>query len=264
MQPATNPVPTPWGDAVAEAGTQPATNLAPETAVGRLTEPVILPPFPVGVPFPPLIRLPPVVPGATGPVPVRPQDVVITPTPGGGLDVVQVPGGSTQLPPEPPGSGKKERKVTVRTAVGVGVHAALNVVTESFDFIDSLYKGIQEIVPREQWCSNHDYTCKLTQLYEHWDDPNFDAAKWVSAFINNQFEDAIYGRLGTLTGRATGNLGITTGLNRALGEGQEQVSNLGEHVEDYEHVGALPELTIDENGISFDWEVMGVSIDFQT
>ena len=267
MQPVTNPVPKPFGDAVADPATQPSVPEEVTTRVGTITQPFVLPPFPTNFPTP-LVVVPPVVPVGGGVAPVVAPDVIIQPSPSGGLDVIQVPPGTT-LPPEPPGPKKKERKITVRTAVGVGVHTALNVVTESFDFVDSLYKGIQEIVPREQWCSNHDYTCKLTQLYEHWDDPNFDAAKWVSAFINNQFEDAVYGRLGTLTGRATGNLNITTGLNRALGEGQEQVGNLGEHFEgddgeEFEHVGLLPELTIDENGITFDWEVMGIEIDFET
>ena len=265
MQPVTNPTPKPWADAVADPATQPSVADPVETKVGTVTQPFVMPPFPTTFPSP-IVVVPDFVPVDGGVAPVVSPDVVIQPSPDGGLDVIQVPPGTT-LPPEPAGPRKKERKITVKTAVGAGVHGALNVITESFDFIDTLYKGVQDLVPREQWCSNHDYTCKLTQLYEHWDDPNFDAAKWVSAFINNQFEDAIYGRLGTLTGRATGNLNITTGLNRALGEGQEQVSNLGEHYDgegEFEHVGLLPELTIDDDGLHLDWEIMGVEIDFET
>ena len=261
MQPVTSPVPKPWADAVADPATQPSVAEPVETKVGTVTQPFVMPPFPTTFPSP-IVVVPDYVPVPGGVAPVIAPDVVITPAPGGGLDVIQVPPGTT-LPPEPAGPGKKERKITVRTAVGVGVHGALNVVTESFDFIDTLYKGIQEFVPREQWCSNHDYTCKLSQLYEHWDDPNFDAAKWVSAFINNQFEDAVFGIIGQQVGRATGNLGITTGLNRALGEGQEWASDLdGDGVPD--GPGALPELTIDDEGLHLDWEIMGIEIDFET
>ena len=261
MQPVTNPVPKPWADAVADPATQPSVDNPVETKVGDVVQPFVMPPFPTTFPSP-IVVVPDYVPVTGGVAPVIAPDVVIQPSPDGGLDVIQVPPGTT-LPPEPAGPGKKERKITVRTAVGPGVHGALNVVTESLDFVDTLYKGIQEVVPREQWCSNHDYACKLAQLYEHWDDPNFDAAKWVSAFINNQFEDAVFGIIGQQVGRATGNLGITTGLNRALGEGQEWASDLdGDGVPD--GPGALPELTIDEEGLHFDWEIMGIEIDFET
>ena len=94
-------------------------------------------------------------------------------------------------------------------AMRVGV----NIVTESLDFVDSVYDGVRKLDPKHKRCKPHDYKCKLEAIWRHWDDPRFDAAQFVESFLNNQFEDWFYGNLGQLAARSTKNavaLGNTT------------------------------------------------------
>ena len=265
MQPVTTPVPRPFDLAVADPATQPdwqTTNPAP-VVPEFVTVP--MPAFPTNVTLPPVVLVPPGVARPDGTtVPLQPATQVVTAPDGGGVNVIQVPETIGTPSPEPP--GRRDRKIHVKTVVGPQVHAVLNVVTETFDFIDTLYKGVKDLVPRNEWCANHDYKCKLAQLYDHWDDPNFDVAKWVSAFINNQLEDMLFGMIGQQVGGATGRLGITTGLSRALGAGGDQEVKLDENGNEIETdtTGLLPELVLTDEGWGIEWKLIDGGFFFNT
>ena len=156
---------------------------------------------------------------------------------------------------EPPRKGEKERKVFLRNKKVIGAKIAVNVVTESLDFIDSLYKGVEGLGGRK--CATHDYKCKMAQLYRHWDDPRFDAASFVEAWINNQVEDFVIGSLGQVTTRGSRAADVTTGLDKAVRDHEKRIGEIME-----EHDNPLPELTYDpETGKwGLAWEVLGLQI----
>ena len=196
----------------------PGTPLPPRTAPNPGTKPK---PPPAPVPeLPPVVVMPPVVqPGpTTPPVPWQPPDVVVTPGTGGGSVTVRPPSGPVSNKPSP----GKERKVHMRNAAAGmsiaggynGVLMAVNVFTEGLDFVDALWKGIPK--KNRSRCAVHDYNCKLRDLWEVWDDDQYDVAAFFAAFINNQLQDYVFGRLGQAVGTATGRFGISTGLNKAI------------------------------------------------
>ena len=94
-------------------------------------------------------------------------------------------------------------------------------------------------------CKRIDMQCMLEFLYEHWDDPRFDAAKFVEEYINNQVEDWFYGRIGQQVGSASRDLGLSTGAGRPLGKAlRDNLDGL-----DAEAPGApIPQIHQDENG----------------
>ena len=143
-------------------------------------------------------------------------------------------------PGTPPSKRDKERKIHVKSVVPAGVHLGLNVVTEGLDFIGVLYDSIPKECRRKAGITTFRPSVaeKMRAIYHCFD--SIPLAEAMANYLNNQFEDYVYGQLGRLTGRATGRFNVTTGLNRALREAQGGVSDLaGGGIE-------LPEITYDE------------------
>ena len=180
------------------------------------------------------------------------------PGPGGGGVIITRPGNPTARQPR---KNTKERKVTVRTVSG-RLWAALNLFTEGLDFVDVLWESIPKedrTQPRRNPRTGEVYPVgvddRLWDIYDHWDE--IDIAVALENFINNQVEDFVYGQAGMATGRATGGLGITTGLNRALRDQQGNISDLQEETE-----SPTPQLNYDQDtgAWSLVWEPMGWNI----
>lgn len=216
------PAPKPSHPAVApkvDPAMQPSAEPLPRPTESPYPPTIPLPAFPPD--FPPVVQFEPVpVPGQP-PVPVAPPVVVVQPAPNPSSPPVVVqlpppPGGSHNTPP---GKGTKERKVTTKNVGGKRFQQVINVSTETLDFVDALWKGIPK--KNRSDCAARDYNCKLADLYEVWDDGQYDVAAFFSAFMNNQLEDYLYGKLGQKLGKASANFGLTTGLNRALAQAQE-------------------------------------------
>ena len=128
----------------------------------------------------------------------------------------------------------------VKSVVPAGVHLALNFATESLDFIGVLYKSIPKECRRKAGVTSFRPSVaeKMRAIYHCFD--SIPLGEAMANFLNNQFEDYVFGQLGRQTGRATGRLNVTTGLNRFLREGQGNISDLaGGGVE-------LPTITYDE------------------
>lgn len=139
-----------------------------------------------------------------------------------------------------------------------GVKHVVNVATETLDFVDSMYAGVKKLSKRR--CAPHDYQCKLEVLYDHWDDPRFDAAEFVEKFLNNQFEDYVYGKLGQRVAMVNRDMGfldqtgfgsVLSDANKAIREADEKLGN--------EPGSMLPSLEISEDGksLEFHWPAAG-------
>lgn len=240
MWPAT-PVPQSWEDAVADPEMQPAED--PLTRPSPATSPTVPMPFPLS---PPVVVLPPTVPRpGVAPLPPTVPSVVVSPTPDGGL------GPPTTVPPpaptdrRPPGDRTVERKVSVRSLQG-GFIVAINAATEILDFVDSMHDAIKHL--SDQRCAPHDYVCKLEVIYENFDNPQFDAAAFVESWLNNQFEDWAFGRLGRAQGGASAGIGVTTGVGRGTRGGGDHIGDLVDDQGNPVEVGPgpLPQLNYDE------------------
>lgn len=119
-------------------------------------------------------------------------------------------------PGQPPGNpndeAQRERKPTPNRIAHLGF-VAINVVTETQDFMEALHKGLPKRLrskPRKggdvpPWVIAQD-------IWDHWDD--WDAEVALEAFVNNQIEDAIYGRFFAQQAAAQRRLGVTAGLAR--------------------------------------------------
>lgn len=266
----------PWRRAVAPPGTQPATLPADVTLPTRTrpsTKPVevqpsrtrpkpisprlpvfVVPTFPV-----PAVIIPPTVPNPIDGTPVQVEVPVQIIDAGGGY-TTQPPSGfgpPTTRPRTPPRKNEKEGKYTVKT-VGGRVWVALNFVTEAKDFVDVLWKAIPKHLRSKKIAGNPvGIPRKLEDIWENFEDINLEAA--VTLFIANQIEDMVYGKLGQVTGRATGKLGVTTGLNRAVRQGQKYVADdiFGEMD------NPIPEVKFDtDTGTwNFVWEPFGIDVD---
>lgn len=233
MQPTPLAIPLPWDKAVATPGSQPShPDFAhPTVRVPPLPMPFVVAPTTVVRPGP-----------IGGTVTVQPEPVVVV-VPGDGPPVVEPPGGGTVDPPvrRPPGSKTKESKVNVRSVSGK-LWGVINLVTEGLDFLDVLHDSLAKEHQAKKK-TRADYTrglapqAKIAAVYEHFE--TLDIAVVVENFINNQFEDLVYGTVGQTTGRATRNIGANTGLDRAVRGAEGNVSDFtGETLQ-------LPELVYD-------------------
>lgn len=248
------PVVGPYPSTLPDAGTQPSQPVEePVRSPAPTTVPMpTLPPW-----APPAVIMPPsvVVQPGQPPVPVQPPDTVIEVVPGGSPTVTQPPGTApTNNPPNPREVWRKGE-----TPAGPrGIRTVVNVATEVGDFINSMYAGVPDEL-RHSRCHQYDYYCQVATLYDVWDDPRFDAAEFVEAFVNNQLEDWFYGNIGQMLGQASRNLGILTGLNRALNAGGDAWNEFMEE-EGIEGVDLLPTLAHDpETGAwSLHWELFGI------
>ena len=166
---------------------------------------------------------------------------------GGGTGPTAPPGSRT-----PPRRGDKERKINVKNVVHPGVHLALNFATEGLDFIGVLFDSIPKGCRRSAGVTSNRPSMneKLIAIYHCFE--AIPLAEVITNFLNNQFEDFVYGTIGRQVGRATRNLGITTGLNRAIRAAQEQAD--GENPQN-----PNPQLVYnDETGeFGLEWELIG-------
>lgn len=246
-----------------EAPTYPET--LPDTETQPALEPEVRPRvMPSTIPMPsvpgviPAVIMPPAVSPAPGEpvVPVAPPEVVVVPGGFGeppNVTIVQNPVGRT-----PPRGREKVQKA--QTSAGPkAIRVVVNGATEFGDFINSLYAGVPRAL-RKHNCHHYDYVCQLKTLWDVWDDPRFDASEFVEAFLNNQFEDMIYGMLGQQLGSASRNLHILTGLNRAINAGGDAFDEFMEENE-IEAPDLLPELVHDAttDTWSLEWELFGIS-----
>ena len=253
--PTPNPRTPTYPETLPEPGQQPSTRPEPGPRESPAVVPMPqLPPWVPGVIMPPAISPSPGAP----PVPVQPPSVVIRPGTGPTPDVSVQPGSPGRTPPGP---NTREQKGSVRGGgAGSGVRFVVNAYTEANDFINALYAGVPRHLRRTN-CHPYDMYCQLMTLYDVFKSPEFNAAEFVEAFINNQFEDMIFGIIGSQTASASQNMDILTGLNRAINAGPDAAQDyMDEH--DIEGVDLLPELTHDAqtDAWSLQWDLFGVSI----
>lgn len=204
--------PETWLDAAAPDGTQPS--LAQQSVPGRLpsgrpgNRAGYTVPFSLGHPFT-AIR---VAPGTSSPVTV-PDQVI---DPGSETD----PGGVTIVPPgHPPGNPPYQYR-SRKPGHGLqkmirGGMIAINAVTETQDFLEALHAGLPKHL-RSKGRNGGDVPpwVILEDIWNNWDD--WDAEVGLEAFINNQIEDAIYGRFFGLQSRIQRKAGVTAGLGRGV------------------------------------------------
>ena len=214
-----------------EAPPKPRPKEWPDTIV---TPPVTAP----IVEVPPLVGLPPVV----GPI------IIIDPTnPGPNPDPAPDPdpgGGTAPKPPPgsraPPRENESHHKINVKNVVHPGVHLALNQVTEGLDLVRELYKAVPKKCRHAAGVkTNRPSVAEKMKVIWHCRN-SINMAEALANVLNNQFEDWVYGKLGRQTGKATRNLNLTTGLNRALRAAQSAANPEGETI--------LPELFV-KNGV---------------
>ena len=250
-QPSPVEVPVTVPDIIISPGTGPGTVPGPGTGPG--TQPGTQPGQPGPQPGTGPGTQPGTAPGtgATGhPAVIVSSDVV--PAPGsapGGIGGGSVSPGSRDAPRY----DDKHRKLNVKNVVHPGVHVALNFATEALDFVGVLWDSVPKECRKAAGVHTNrpSVTEKMQAIYHCFD--QMPLAEVIENFINNQFEDYLYGQLGRATGRVTRNLGITTGLNRALRQAQGQVM-------DFAELGnPLPEITYDpatgEFGLA--WKIFG-------
>lgn len=230
------PTPQRWKEAAPDPVTrpyeQPRVRPLPP-APGRVIEVPLVP----GVP--PVIEVVPAPVTPVGPIQVPDQIVEVSPDP------QQPPRGTTRPPsgsgpgsPAPPGT--REKKLNIRTAAGKA-WVVINMVTESLDFIGAMYSALPDDCKSKAHKTPH---AKVKAVYDCWDHLTDEYwSDFIVALINNQFEDFLYGKAGKAVGKATRDAGITTGLNRALKEAQEN----------WDQAPPLPELEYNDGVWTLTW-----------
>ena len=190
---------------------------------------------------PALPRPLPAVSVAPLPNPLMPPVVVISPSPNPATPPVVIPVQVVEVSPvappivtrEPPPTGHprtpppnvKEKKLNV-ASVGGKVWVAVNLATEAADFVGALHSALPDECkklggPGESVGGMYNQLQDIWNCWDHLDD-NWLQDAFV-AFVNNQVEDMVYGTIGMAGTKATQNLGINTGLQSALREGQDAV-----------------------------------------
>lgn len=118
---------------------------------------------------------------------------------------------------------EKERKVRSR-AVGK-LWAFVGQITEGMDLIQVLYDAIPD-----GKCGKFDWK---TRSGDYFTDPyekakaiyncfeHINVGQALENYVNNQIEDWMYAQQGKALGKASGNLGVTTGLSRAITQNQQ-------------------------------------------
>lgn len=196
-----------WANGVAPQGTQPSLDeqLADTKLPHGRSRYGYVVPFSLGHPFT-IIRPRP------GSPPVTVPDQVIDP----GSETE--PGSVTIVPPGmPPGaesdSGRYSQKPRAQRLAHLGF-VAINVATETQDFVEAMHKGLpKHLRSKGVRGSQVPPWVILQDIWDHWDE--FDSQVALEAFINNQIEDAIYGRFFGAVSRTQKRLGVTQGLSRA-------------------------------------------------
>ena len=235
---------TPKPDTPPKPGTDPGTSPGTNPGTGPGTNPGTGPGTDPG-------------PGTQPPGPPKPPK----PKPSAGASVTIRPPSHKYAPPSPK---QKEGKVNVRRKYRFAF-VAVNLATESLDFVDSVFKGLPTRLQRK--CSARDYTCKLEVLYEEWE--YIDLGQAVEAFLNNQIEDFAYAALGKVAGKATVGLNVTTGLGKAINAGQDAAADAeqeakaaGEEYDEEINVdNPLPEMVYDSatGKVRWIWPMLGIN-----
>lgn len=205
-------------------------------------------PHPNGLPFVNLPFMPfPIVKAPEGINPVVP-DIVITVKPGS-------PGNGPNRPPrtderstagrdKPPAKREVERKPNVRTVAGKA-WGIINISTETMDFVDSVFDALPDDSPCKKAAKKSSKIgvatpyAKAKAIYDCFD--QIDIGNALENYVNNQVEDYVFGTMGRALGKATGNFGITTGLNRAIKSQQKQATGDGLGIGDL-----IPQIDIDD------------------
>jgi hypothetical protein len=136
---------------------------------------------------------------------VRNRRDVVSPNPQPDRLVVEVPvvGSPVLVPPStvpphvagPPRAGTKEHKLMM---VATGrVKTVLNLVTESKDVVDAVYLALPAYRRPRRLVSPQE---KAALIYKHF--AELDPAIAVKELIKNQAEDALFGKVGKLQGKA--------------------------------------------------------------
>lgn len=248
--PIMQPAPTPQRPPLLrpEPGTQPSQEPDERTRRDHRTRPTVVPNTPT-LPFP-VTHVPPVVyPPGSPPVVIQPDPQVIEVDPGGWRE--DPPGPPTEpVTNQPPRAGVKERKLNIRSVAG-RLWAVIGAATETLDFFYVLWRAIPEHLRSDRHAGIYQH---MADLYNQWD--HIPIAEAVEGYINNWVEDYYFGQLGRRTGQVTRNLGITTGLNRALKTGQELQGELDRKGKN-DDFNPIPQLDYDpKNGWSVTWDLL--------
>lgn len=156
---------------------------------------------------------------------------------------------------KPAEKGTKERKLNIRTVAG-RAWVVINFATEGMDFVQAVWGAIpKRLQSKPKWFNGKKHPVsfkrKLQDIYDHFEHIDLAHASWL--FLNNQAEDFVFGQIGRRTGIATRNMGVTTGLNRAVRQTSKQAGEVtGESLE-------LPSIVYDPatGTVSWDWGTVG-------
>ena len=229
------PTPTPEEQPDGRPDTKPGSK--PQPGISPWEQPDVYPLPPPGIqPMPeiPLPLLPEMPPVIAVPNPVIPDvgvivvpDQVIEVEPEPSPDPDPKPARPTRPPrpgggggggnPSKPPKGTKEKKLNNRSAAG-GAMVVINIYSEPIDFLHAIHSAL----PDECKSRSRSPYDKASAIWNCWDHlPDDFLADALAAVINNQIEDMYYGKLGQFTGKASGEVGAATGLDKALQDAQE-------------------------------------------
>lgn len=270
------PKPKPWTVTKPRPGEQPSTRPRPvvvpvpevpwpvhEVKPGKGPHPIVVPPIVVSpdpTTKPDVKPRPGQNPGnspGSDPDPATPPHQQPDPT-------TAPPGGYRPPSREPERRPDKGRKITQRNVIHPGVMIAVNVATEGLDLLGTLYASVPDACKKKHdprppigFAPKRGLTPseKARVIYQCFD--HIDIADWWANYVNNQWEDFFYGSVGRAVGQATGRLGVTTGLSRALRAAQENASQEGDDL------NPLPQLEYDPetNEWSGKWDLLAAIID---
>ena len=233
------PQPQRWKEAKPRPGEQPSSKPRPRAAANN----------------PPVIPAPVTI--VETEVQPKPDDQVI--------DFTTVPGGTmvrTRLRPnsaqaKKPPRGTRQFKGASVITVAPKAWAMINLATEAVDFVDAMHdalpkecksKGDPVVYKRKDGkgfvFSNKklDPMRKLGDIYRCWD--HFDKDKAIENYVNNQIEDFAYGAVNT--GKASKDLGVTTGADRATRIGERATSDAYDERDEEAPRIELPKVVYDQ------------------
>ena len=195
--------PLPWQEPDEEQEEEPSEWPWPDPAPWPVPAPVWEVPV-----FPWPVMLVPVLPDA-GTVP----DTAVITSPDPFADPEAKPQTHTEF--TPPGSLQQVTKYKKNVKLNIVMVAGklwpvINAATEAIDFVEGVYKGLPKSC-QNRYDTPADKMLAIYNCAEH-----LDWDRVVQELLNQQIEDMIYGKIGKATGKATREIGATTGLNKAL------------------------------------------------
>lgn len=139
------------------------------------------------------------------------------------------------------GEPKKEKKTNIAVVGGVG-WVVFNVLTEGMDFVDAMWKAI----PVEQRTRHAREHQKYVDLYRNWD--KLDVAEALQNYINMQVGDMFAAFGSNQVKNVSQQLGIATGLDRAINLGRNSAGKFRKENQGEDMVSLIPTIDIDSNG----------------